>query len=485
MPRARTGSLAYKRTTGWNARVWAPVRVGDAVREERRWVPLGTHDKDLAKRKLTRIVDMLAKGELVADAAPAEAARAPTVAEAVRDYCKRRKAAGVAMADSELGYAEHHIIPEIGPMLVGDVGKVHIKSTLRAANANGKSKGMIGHLRRFLSRFFKSLEVDEIIPSNPVRLVALADVGRMKQDKRPFTLPTDDEIAFVFASPEVDVEIKLVILVARTLGGARGAEVNRWDWSMVDRDTFVACVLQRAKGDDVQDFLVPEALRPFLRAWWEGHGCPSSGPVFPVGRGLRRGEARGKSAYAGRVRRAFWKAGARRHELHEDTPHSRKLNFHSTGRRAFASALARVGVNEQTAMALTHHADSRTHKRYQLAQIREVPLAALPQLGATTAAGWASSVAKRSKRTGTAVPNRGLRGDLSVERETGFEPATSSLGSVPATAESRVMLRDATAEGPRCEVTLARCSAVSPPEKAPASAYSGDAIIHAGEFMGH
>jgi hypothetical protein len=387
------------------------VRVGDDQHEERRWIPLETHDRDLAKRKMAKIVAMLERGELVADAAPAEAKRAPTVTEAIRDYCERRKTAGVAMASSELGYAEHHIIPQIGPMLVTDVKKVHIKSTLRVANEKGKAKGMIAHLRRFLFRFFKSLEVDEIIPANPVRLVALADVGRMKQDKRPFTLPTDEEIALVFASPAVDVEIKLVILVARTLGGARAAEVNRWTWPMVDRESFAACVLQRAKGDDVQDFLIPEALRPFLRAWWEGHGCPTSGPVFPVARGLRRGQVRGKSNFATRVRRAFWKAGARRPELHEDTPYSRKLNFHSTGRRAFASALARVGVNEQTAMALTHHSDSRTHKRYQLQQIREVPAAALPALGTTTAEGWVTAVTKRSRRSG-----------LSVERDTGFEP---------------------------------------------------------------
>ena len=419
MARARTGTLVYKPTTGWNAKVWVTVRdeKGDA-QDDRRWVPLGTHDKDLARRKMESIVAGVASGDIVADAMKVEAVRVPTVVDSIRDYCKRRKAAGVAMADTELGYAEHHIIPEIGPMLVTGVRKVHIKGALRTANGKGLSKGTIGHLRRLLSRFFKSLEVDEIIESNPVRLVALADVGRMKIDKRPFTLPNDEEVALVMGSPEVDVEIKLVIFVARVLGGARGAEVNRWTYDMIDLDTFATCVLQRAKGDDVQNFVMPVVLRPFLRAWWEGHGCPTSGPVFPVARGLRRGEARGKSAYALRVRRAFWKAGARRHELHNDTPHGRRLNFHSTGRRAFATALATSGVNEQTSMALTHHADSRVHKRYQMAQIRDVPLSVLPSLGTTTAEGWVTAVTKRSKRS-----------PVSLERDTRFELATSSLGS--------------------------------------------------------
>jgi integrase len=419
MARARTGTLIYKRTTGWNARVWTVVRAADGTeRDERRWVPLETQDKDLAKRKLAKIVGMLASGELVADAARAEAVRVDTVEVSAREWCKRRKASGIEMADTELGYFVHHVFKEIGPMLVTDVRKANVKGVLQAAITKGMSEGTIGHLRRMLSRFFKSLEVDEIIPSNPVRLVELKDLGRMKKDKRPFTLPTDAEVTATFESPAVDIEIKIVILVARMLGGQRGAEVNRWTWEMIDRRSFASCVIQRAKGDDVQALTVPETLRPFLRAWWEGNGAPASGPVFPVARGLRRGEARGKTSYAARVRRAFWNAGQRRPELHEDTPHSRPLNFHTMGRRAFVSALAASGANEQTAMALAHHADSRVHKRYQLGQIVDVPVAALPALGTATPAGWVTAVSKRSRRS-----------ELSVERDTRFELATSSLGS--------------------------------------------------------
>ena len=44
-------------------------------RDERRWVPLETHDKDLARRRMSKVVAMLASGELVADAVKAEASR--------------------------------------------------------------------------------------------------------------------------------------------------------------------------------------------------------------------------------------------------------------------------------------------------------------------------------------------------------------------------------------------------------------------------
>jgi hypothetical protein len=52
MPRKREGTLVYKQRSGWNARIWVDVKdeATGELREERRWVPLGTHDKDLAKR---------------------------------------------------------------------------------------------------------------------------------------------------------------------------------------------------------------------------------------------------------------------------------------------------------------------------------------------------------------------------------------------------------------------------------------------------
>lgn len=52
------------------------------IREERRSVPLETHDKELARRKMKKVVAMLASGELVADAAEAEADAAKAEAEA-------------------------------------------------------------------------------------------------------------------------------------------------------------------------------------------------------------------------------------------------------------------------------------------------------------------------------------------------------------------------------------------------------------------
>jgi hypothetical protein len=174
------------------------------------------------------------------------------------------------------------------------------------------------------------------------------------------------------------------VLFARTLGGARACEATRLDWGMLDRETFAKCIIARGKTRAFQALIVPDMLRPFLRAWWNAAGQPETGPVFPVRRGPRKGRQRATSLFAPRFRRALLKAGVTRHEVHKDTAYSRRTDFH-TLRREYVSALASANVNEQTAMALASHSSSAVHKRYQLAQINALPASALPLFNADIA----------------------------------------------------------------------------------------------------
>lgn len=65
-------------------------------------------------------------------------------------------------------------------------------------------------------------------------------------------------------------------------------------------------------------------------------------------------------------------------ELLKGSTTNQALDFHGT-RRAFATALARVGVNEQTAMVLTGHSDGKVHKRYvEAATMGTLPADAVP-----------------------------------------------------------------------------------------------------------
>jgi hypothetical protein len=83
-------------------------------------------------------------------------------------------------------------------------------------------------------------------------------------------------------------------------------------------------------------------------------------------------------SYADRLRAQLLRAGVTRHELHHATPTSLPVDFHST-RRAYVSALARAGVNQQTAMILSGHSDAKVHQHYvEAATIRALPPAAMP-----------------------------------------------------------------------------------------------------------
>jgi hypothetical protein len=89
-------------------------------------------------------------------------------------------------------------------------------------------------------------------------------------------------------------------------------------------------------------------------------------------------------------------------------------------RREFVTGLAVSGANEQTAMRLAHHHDSRVHQRYQLAQFMAVPAEALPKLAPVVplpspSSSWVTQ----------ATNERAVSGDSVTipERDTGLEPA--------------------------------------------------------------
>ena len=75
--------------------------------------------------------------------------------------------------------------------------------------------------------------------------------------------------------------------------------------------------------------------------------------------------------------------GIRDHAVHYDSPTSRKADWHSF-RRAFATALAEAGANEQTARNLVAQGDASVHARHvqQMRAMQHIPEAAVPLFGA-------------------------------------------------------------------------------------------------------
>jgi len=214
---------------------------------------------------------------------------------------------------------------------------------------------------------------------------------------------------------DVDLELRMLALVARCEGGMRMGDLHRWDWAQLDRVHFAECIIPRAKTGLPQVLSVPPALAPFLRAWWERAGSPESGPVFPTRQGPRAGQAkRPLNSYAKRLRRELFRAGIHRmtpievpatasgtrtdlgqraegtklaphprDPLYFETASTLPVDFHSF-RRAFNTALAEAGINVQHAMHLAAHADPKTHMRYVMntRAMRTIPDAALPRLPA-------------------------------------------------------------------------------------------------------
>ncbi len=388
--RKRTGELVSK-PWGFAARIRYVDANGKRVRKQ---VALNTKDPILARKKLDGLVRDLESGAIARD--PVAAVEAP---ELVRDvwgeWIAERKARGVVMVNTEESYWNKHLSTLLGPTPVREVSKFQCRRVLDAVRAKGLSQGTVGHVRRLLVRFFGWLEENERIDSSPMRGVKSP---RAKVDDRPRTLLRDEEYSALLAAPvdftpskktgrprtsEVEFfEMKLIAFTSRTLGGLRAGECVRW------------------------------------------------GPVFPVTRGDRKGQVRGRGTSLAKrklkalARALTWAGMPLRHELFNDTPYSRRTDFHS-GRREFVTGLAVSGASEQKAMRLANHHDSKVHQRYQLAQFKEVPVEALPKL--------ALVVPLPSSPLPTHVPNGvAVSGDsvMISERDTGLEHDRASAGTI-------------------------------------------------------
>lgn len=243
MPRARTGTLIYERTTGYNSRVWVDVRneVTGEIQEERRWIPLGTHDRDLAKRKLVKIEAMLARGEVVAEV-KAEARKEFTLSEHDEANNAARRAADVRTVKDEEGWQRRDIHPTLGHLPLSEIRPAHVRSLLAAKVADGKKKNSVRTIRAILFRSMRAAWEAELIPENPVAKVRLP---KMVEVKKARIILTDDEIAWFMSSPVVDPEIKALSITARTEGGMRSGDLLKWTWRMT-RSRFSLMKIDRS-----------------------------------------------------------------------------------------------------------------------------------------------------------------------------------------------------------------------------------------------
>ena len=303
MPRHRTGTLVAPGADGlWRCRVTKEKADGSTWRP---FYSLGTADKSHARRKLVRVNDLLARGIDPFDAT--DAVGAPErVREYVEAWLSAREARGISKARWERSYFKNHIVEAIGNLPLEDVTPAHVRFILEEAAAKGLKHATVGEVRGVLHRIFDEAWRAELIESNPVARVKRPPCREIRKER---SILTDEEFAQFVACEHVDLELRMMGLVARCEGGMRTGDLHKWDWTMIDRVDFAECFIPRAKTRRPQALAIPAVLAPFLRAWWERAGKPEAGRVFPVRIGKRAGQEKKTNSHAKRLRSALMRAG--------------------------------------------------------------------------------------------------------------------------------------------------------------------------------
>ena len=175
----------------------------------------------MAKRKFAEIVRAIRDGEPTERAARAES-RLATLTHDAEEHFRSRESRGVVIVRDEQIYYRLHIAPHIDAIGCGEVERVP-----SAAVDSGLRRNSVRNVRSVAHRIFDELWRQEIVKQNPVLRTR---VPRMREVKKERVILTDEDFYKLMACPDVGVEIKLMSLVSRTLGGMRASDVMRWDW---------------------------------------------------------------------------------------------------------------------------------------------------------------------------------------------------------------------------------------------------------------
>jgi len=426
--RPATGSLYYAKS-GWRARMRVDVD-GERVQKS---FDLGTHDRAVAKAKMKRL---LAAKDAPSETLARTAKREETFREAALRVVERHRLTGMATWSDRLSRLEMYTFPELGEMVPAEIRARHILALLERVRDLGKARETLFKIKHDISVVLGELWRAELLPENVSARVKVPEAlpGPTLRSKKERAVLTDQELGRYLAWVHPDEHHRMAVLerqtmacVARMFGGLRTGDLHVLAWEgfdlprMMDDGAvaggFEAGIAPRrkgsrlAKGGRPQRLVVPEMLRPILRDWWERHGRPMDGLIFPVRRGPTVGQQKNSTRHADAFRRDLMRAfgieekqpsthhrgtrgplgldvwmkvrefTSRERELFEETEFTKPVDFHSW-RRAYNQALAEAGVNAQQAQALAGHASLEAHARYlaNTSTAREIPINALPNL---------------------------------------------------------------------------------------------------------
>jgi len=405
--RERTGTIQPR---GKEGLLWARHTITVDGVSVRRWFPLGTTSKAIANAKNKQLLEQLKRGE-IPDAE--ETRDLETCSVAFERIVEAMRADGLKSWKDKRQRLRDYAEPALGKMRIDAVKTLHIREVLDACKASGKSKQTVVHLRNDLSSVFDAMRRDELIEKNPVSLVKVPKF--VTEDERPRQILTDEEFVQFMGCADVSLSLRMMAFVSRVFGGMRTSDLHAWRWEHIDTTGWKTAKIRRPKVRGLSLLELPPPLLPWLQLWWGQLGSPTTGPVFPVGRGERANEHRGHTGYARQLRAALELAGITRPELFTNDTESKRVDFHSF-RRAYVTALADSGMNAQQAMKLAAHTKIETHMRYvDRTRALKTPEAIVPSMGQLEAT---------PKKTKGSEP---IDSDPLEAGRTGLEPAASGV----------------------------------------------------------
>jgi len=397
---------ASKQTWRWKG--WVTVE-GVKVRRE---FSLGTSVRSIAEAKVKQLRESSQE--------PDDVAAPETFEEAARRIVEIQRVEGAVSWKKRLRRLEQYAFPVLGQLKVSHVRAEHIKDALRVALVAGRSKSLIDHVRDDCSSVLDTLWKDGRIAENVAKKAPVP--ANAPEDKRLHSIPTDDELIRLMSSGLVDIEVLAFAVCSRAVGGQRTSDMLIGaDWANVDIVDWLIWRVYRPKTKTWDLFEIPAPAVGVLRDWWERSGQPTSGPLFPVTRGPRKGEKRKPGAcFAKRLRAAFWAAGVRRPlpgyekaqteaerralcAFQVDTATTRRLGAHDL-RRAYVTAVNRSGAPAAHSMRLAGHTSWATHQRYIGHDVvLRAPEGAVPKLFSPKSLTRAISIDIKSKESARAV----------------------------------------------------------------------------------
>lgn len=317
-----------------------------------------------------------------------------TIKEACEDYLATDEARALASIKDRARLLRKDVCKHLGPMVARTVTHKDVTAMLQRHANRGLSEGSVKQVRIAFGVICKFLfDRDQLDSLEWLKKIKMPK--NAKVDTRPRVILTDEEFVTFITSDKVDLRLRVLAVISRTLGGMRTSDLHAWTWQHVDTKTWREAFVPRPKTkkkqkDKHRPHELPELAVQYLKLWWMHEGRPTGDvPVFGQSKDGRKGLSkkgekvsyRGVS-YAKRLRRALKRVlGEKaRPELFEDTEVTLALDFHSF-RRSYNTALASSGVNAQTAMGLAGHKSMETHMKYvMLAERMGVPDSALPSI---------------------------------------------------------------------------------------------------------